>query len=298
MFPIEKVITSIDFAASPPTFTFIDKNRVTADLGITNDQFLDLSILAGSDLSRTFPAAAENYAFKSVVDMIKHYKTGIHAVQAWANHPIVKLQNYGDTFMRVRLAVKYALILTAEEGNCLPLPLVVPPQGGQVVTAADVPGDLQEIFSGRLPDEVYLLICRGLVSPQLVGWLSSGMIVESQPLDNGDASEYRRFIKDVITEGHTAPRCTALALLASGLHPSWLQKRVVSTRERGRSVQAESSQTAHYFFDPPHAPPMGANVPFADAQTKSLVDRCISWHVSCAVVEEELRRQNVRLRLL
>ena len=200
----------------------MEKAHILDDLALTPDQFLDMSILAGSSISRTFPPFANEFSLFRIIELIRQYKSGITVCQTWRQDSQIKAQSYGDAFMRARLSVKYSLILTTD-GTCVPLPLVVQP--AQPVTAADVPGDLDEIFSLRLPDEVYFQICRGLISPQVVGWLTSGMIIETQPL--ADSPDYRRFIKDVITEGHTAPRCTTLALLTHALHPQWKQRRVV-----------------------------------------------------------------------
>ena len=151
--------------------------------------------------------------------------------------------------MRARLAVKFSLILTTS-GSCIPWPLVIQPP--QPVTAADVPGDLDEIFSLRLPDEVYFQICKGLISPQVIGWLTSGMIVESQPL--ADSADYRRFIKDVITDGHTAPRCTTLALLTHALQTQWKQRRVVSLSHLNNPIVAyeNSVRTITMIHPTPH----------------------------------------------
>ncbi len=55
-------------------------------------------------------------------------------------------------------------------------------------------------------------------------------------------------------------------------------------------------QSAHYYFDTVHTPPQGCTVSFNGPQTKSLLERCLGWHVSCAHVEDELRRQNVSVR--
>lgn len=166
---------------------------------------------------------ANEFSLKAIIDLIRQYKSGLAVCQTWRQDSAMKAQSYADTFMRARLAVRYSLVLTTE-GNCVPLPLVSAPN--PPVSAADVPADFDEIFSLRLPDELYFHICKGLISSQVVGWLSSGLIIESQPL--ADSPEYRRFIKDVITEGHTAPRCTTLALLTDALHPQWKQRRVVS----------------------------------------------------------------------
>lgn len=264
LFPVDKVITSIDFGAQ--TMRFIDKSRLLADVALSDDQFLDLAILSGCSLSRTFPSVAENFTLRSVIDLLRQYKSGIAITRGAVNN----YNNYSEVFMRARLAVKYSLILTAE-GSVRPLPLVL----GLV---DDIPPNLDEIFSPRLPDEVYFLLCKAFVSPQLLGWLTSGMIVEPQPL--ADSPEYRRFIRDVITEGQTSPRCTALALLSEGLHPQWKSRRVY----------------AHYYNDPIYAAPTGVAIPYADLITRNLVERC-NWSVASQVIESELRRQNVSLHM-
>lgn len=159
---------------------------------------------------------------------IKQAKSGTEVVRSDKHDPQLKELAYPDLFIRARSAVRYALVLTAEEGRTTPLPLALAHENS--MTAADVPQDVHELFSHRLPDEVYFHICRGLVSPQLVGWLTSGILVESPPLDNGDSNEYRRFVQEVVTEGHTSPRCTALALISSVLIPThWPKKKVVRT---------------------------------------------------------------------
>lgn len=284
-FPTARVITSIDLKAG--TFKFVEKSRILTDLGLTNDQLIDFIILSGTELLPTFPPLAEPFFNRTLLDLLRNFKSGASAIAVHSEHPGVRHSGYMESFLRVRAAIKYSLVLTAEEGTCLPLPLVIPPTPPSLhaMTASEVPSDIHEVFSGRLPDELYFHISRGLVSPQLVGWLTSGIIHELPPLDNGESLEYRKYIQNVITEGATAPRCTALALLSSCLNAAWQQKRV----------------NAHYFFDHHHQqqPPAqqhqhgaGHMVPFGSSETKSLTDRCATWHVPCATVEDELRRQN------
>jgi hypothetical protein len=253
IFPTQKVITHIDFGGS---FSFVDKSRLLGDLGMTDEQFLDLAILAGCSLSRTFPPVANDFSLRSVIDLLRQFKTGINVSR--------QIPQYAETFMRARLAVKYSLVLTSE-GSVQPLPLVM-----QLVD--EIPPNLEEMFSPRLPDELYFQLSKAFVSPQLLGWLTSGQLVEPQPL--ADSLEYRRFIKDVITEGHTSPRCTAIALLAESLHPQWKSRRV----------------GAHYYFDPPYAPPTGNAIPFADIITHNMVGKC-NWVVASHQIEEQLRLQ-------
>ncbi|WVR04833.1 hypothetical protein IAU60_001845 [Kwoniella sp. DSM 27419] len=267
LWPVERVITSTDWDS---TFQFVEKNRVLVDLNLTSEQFLDMSILAGCSLSRTYPPIATDFAIKTVIDLMHHHKSGILVCQNWRDSQF-KTQAYIDAFWKARLAVKFSLVLTTE-GNCVPLPTVIAPH--QAFSVQDVPGDLDEIFSPRIPDELYFYICRGLISSQVVGWMTSGIVHETQPL--ADTPDYHRFVKDVITEGPTSPRCTTIALLAHSLHAEWGKRRV----------------NAHYFFDPPYAGPQGAPVPFNDPATQSLVEKAAKWSVPLSTIEAELRRQN------
>lgn len=221
MWPVERVITSSDWSNN---FQFVEKVRILNDLNLTSEQFLDFGILAGSSLSRTIPLPQSEFSIKNIADLVRHHKSGISVCQNVRQEPPYKAQYYTESFWKARLAVKFSLVLTTE-GACVPLPTVITPQQ-QAFTVQDVPGDLEEIFSPRIPDELYFHICRGLVSAQVVGWLTSAMIIEQQPLL--ETGEYRRFIKDVITEGPTSPRCTTIALLADILHPDWSKRRIVS----------------------------------------------------------------------
>ncbi|OCF33804.1 COP9 signalosome complex subunit 5 [Kwoniella heveanensis BCC8398] len=268
MWPVDKVITSTDWNKS---FTFVEKTRLIVDLNLTSEQFLDMGILAGCSISRTFPPIASDFSIKSVIDLMRHHKSGMLVCQNWRESQF-KTQTYTEAFWKARLAVKFSLVLTTQ-GTCVPLPTVITPHG-QSFTVHDVPGDLDDIFSPRIPDELYFYVCRGLISAQVVGWITSGIVHEVQPL--ADTGDYHRFIKDVITEGPTSPRCTTLALLADVLHPDWSKRKV----------------HAHYFFDPPFAPVQGTAIPFNDATTQSLVAKMGGWTVPNLNLETELRRQN------
>ncbi|WVQ75844.1 hypothetical protein IAR50_005477 [Cryptococcus sp. DSM 104548] len=252
---------------------FADKVRILNDLNLSSEQFLDMGLLAGSSLLRTMPLPTPEFSLKMISDFIRHHKSGLAVCQSLPNIPY-KTQSYTEAFWKARLAIKFSLVLTTE-GQCVPLPTVIAPQQ-QAFTVQDVPADLEDIFSPKLPDEIYFYICRGIISTQVVGWVSSGTIVEQQPLL--ETNEYRRFIKDVITEGPTSPRCTTIALLLDCIHREWSSKRI--------NVQ--------YWFDPYVAGNnRGPNlVPYSDPLTQSLIARCQDWMVPMFSLEMELRRQN------
>ncbi|KAI0917913.1 hypothetical protein AcV5_002726 [Taiwanofungus camphoratus] len=277
---IDKVITSLDLASANPAFSFVSKRSILNDLGVSEDQFLDIGILVGFDHSPPFPPTVHEQALKATVDMVKYYKSGHAAVSAFAEQPQVKSIQYPDHYARTRSMIKYSLILSSE-GTVMPLPLAItsPPSHGHQnhhphhPTAADIPQDLHEIFTHRLPDEIYFYLSRGLMGPQALVWLTTGQIIENPPLDNGETTEYRRFVKEVITDGQTGPRATALALISSVAHSFWSNKKV----------------TGYFWFEQPTPQkPISHNSP----QTAQLAERVAGWNVPYAIVEEELRRQN------
>ena len=280
---VDKLITSVNLTAPEPTFTFTSKKVILNDLGVSEDHFLDIGILVGFDYAQPFPPTVHEQALKATVDMVKFYKSGHAAVSVYADHPVVKSIQYPDTYARTRSMIKYSLILSVE-GTVQPLPLALPspnpPHGGNHhshhPTAADIPTDLHEIFTHRLPDEIYFYLSRGLLSPQPLVWLASAQIIEHPPLDNGETNEYKRFVKEVITEGQTGPRATALALVSSVAHQFWANRKVAGA----------------FWFE--HAAPSSNKyLLHTSPQTVQLAERVVGWHVPYAIIEEELRGQNV-----
>jgi hypothetical protein len=278
---VDKLITSLDLTSSSPSFTFTSKRSILNDLLVNEDQFLDIGILVGFEHSPPFPPTMHEQALKATVDMVKFYKSGQVAVSAFPEHPGVKSTQYPDHYARMRAMIKYSLIFSSD-GNVTPLPLAIttPPAHGHPnhhhhSTAADIPSDLHEIFTHRLPDEVYFYLSRGLLGPQALVWLTTGQIIEPPPLDNGETTEYKRFIKEVITDGQTGPRATALALISSVSHTFWNNRKV----------------TGNFWFDNPAAHGQKP-IQHSSPQTVQLAERVAGWNVGYALVEEELRRQN------
>jgi len=268
---IDRLILDINLQQS--TFSYASKAAITHDLQISNDQFLDLSILAGFDGAPTFPIIEHNFSFRAAVDLIKTRASGVATVLSFRDVPILYQSNYMDQFARARTMIKFALVLVAQDGRVLPLPLVIAPpigSGTAVATGADVPVDLNEVYSARFPDEVYYQLFRGLVGPQLLTALASGHVSEPAPLCGG-TPEYERFIKS-LTEAPQSPRCVALALISSVLHPLWSKKPVA----------------AIYYFDPTR----DYLVPHSSGRTTEFIGLVSKWNVDARHVEDELRRQS------
>ncbi len=248
---------------------------------------------------------------KAVAEFVKQYRTGINACLAFAAHPQVSRAQspYIEQLCRARCLVKFSIVVCAEDGRIAPLPVALPalngakspaanlpphgaaPLPGQppnvspalanataaaransTTTPAEIPSDLHEVFSHRLPDELFLHLTRGLIGAQVLSSLTSGFVIEPPPLDNGNTEDYKRFIREVITENPQGPRCVALALACSNLSGFWRQRRV-------NAVYWWSPQTDHAI---PHEAPA----------TQQLIARVNNWNVPSLFIEEELRRQN------
>lgn len=282
---IDKLVTSIDLASSVPTFTHVSKRSILNDLAVSEDQFLDVGILLGFDHSPPFPPTLHDQALKATVDMVKYYKSGYAAVSAFAESPQVKQMQYNEQYARARSMIKYSLVLSSE-GSVIPLPLASPNPASHShqnnhhphhPTAADIPSDLHDIFTHRLPDEIYFYLSRGLMGPQALVWLTSGQVIEYPPLDNGETNEYRRFVKEVITDGSTGPRATSLALISSVAHNFWSKRSVVGQ---------------FWFENQQPQKPILHN----SQATVQLAERVAGWRVPYATIEDELRRQNVSVQ--
>ena len=150
---------------------------------------MDTLLLSGAEHMPIFPPllTPEVVPFPKVIELIRHYGTGHACVMAFNDDVRVKgagvpsgaTGSYVDQFMRTRAMYKYSLILSSD-GSVQPLPLAVPAPapgtggGLATMTAADIPQDLHEVFTHRLPDEIYYYLSRGLLSPHALIWLTSG----------------------------------------------------------------------------------------------------------------------------
>ncbi|KAK4701073.1 hypothetical protein P7C70_g5164, partial [Phenoliferia sp. Uapishka_3] len=269
---VDRVILGIDFQSS--TVRFASKAAILADLQLTHDQFLDTAIIAGFEGFATFnflPFEPHNFSFQNVAGFVKSRGSGVASLMTFRDYP--PASPFFDQFARARCMIKFSLVLVAQEGRVLPLPLVLPPpassQTNTVTTAADVPSDLSDIFSPHLPDEVYYQVFRGLVGPSVINPLTSGILIESTPLC-GSTPDYENYIKN-LTEPPQSPRCVALALVSSVLHPSWTK----------RPVSAVYYFNAQSQFQIPHGSPM----------TTAFIESVSKWNVDARYVENELRRQ-------
>lgn len=324
---VDKVILSLNLrdldesknGAGAGTFTYVSKMEVLNALRCSEEEFLDLGILLGSETWPTFPPLTDrtipNAAPRvlangtnavipvtpnplQALDVVRQHRSGYTACMAFAEHKVCSSLNYVEIFCKVRCLFKFSLVTSAEEGRVLPLPLATPPppqqgslpngiapgvngttppsipsaHGAPILGANEVPSDLHDIFTNRLPDELFLHLSRGLLSSTVIDNLASGLVKEAAPLGDADTEEWRTFVRSTLIENPQSPRCVALALLASSLNTFWSSRKVF----------------VHYHFDPNGSRNV---VPHDSPSTQALITRVNTWNVHSLFIEEELRRQ-------
>jgi hypothetical protein len=319
---VDRVIQSLNLSAG--TFTYVSKASVMSELGVRNEEeFLDVGILAGWEHGTTFPPLADGTLgplpagaaaaaaaasqgkegagvplspehkpvnLRHLVEALRQHRGGVGLCHAFSEHPEVKARQYIDQFYKSRSMIKFSMVVRAEDGAVLPLPLassptmnlssassngaLIPngPPTNSIPSHSEIPSDLDQIFSAHLPDEVFLHISRALISSHVHSWLTSGYLVQSAPLDNGETAEYRHFVRDALTEQPQSPNCVAIALACSALHPYWGSRRV----------------NVVYWWAPESERP----IPHDSKATQQLISRVHQWNVPVSFVDEELRRQN------
>ncbi|GJJ68247.1 hypothetical protein EMPS_00593 [Entomortierella parvispora] len=205
MFDVDRVITSIDFAKQ--SFTIISKKEVLQDLLLSDDQFLDVCILAGFDQFTTFPPLATEvaFSFKNIHDLLRQHRTGFNAVKAHVDNP--QVAKYVDSFCRARCAMRHQPILN-DDGHIEPMNL------------EQAPSDIHEFIGYRLPDEVYYFLSRGVITEATLNSILCGNGAEFSPLCNGETAEYRKFLTTDIMQ----IKAQTVALTKAQLHTFYERK--------------------------------------------------------------------------
>ncbi|CAO3594271.1 unnamed protein product [Absidia cylindrospora] len=263
MWNVDRIITAIDF--NKGNYQTVNKKTVLGDLRVSEEQFLDICILAGFEYCPTFPPLAViSFTFNGVQELIKQHKTGFNAVQAYSDDANVVKTGYIDTFCRTRCAIKYHLILT-DEGEVKPL------------NADQAPNDIHEFIGYRLPDELYYYLMRGLIGPQVINNLVSGVLIENAPLDNGETTEYRNFLLQLLSI-----RTQTLSLLTQPLH-QFFQRRKVA---------------CYFWFDPSteqvmyHQPGQGGTENQNSANfLNNVYEKTSAWKVGNENISTEMKDQ-------
>ncbi|KAL7271158.1 hypothetical protein RUND412_006108 [Rhizina undulata] len=209
-FDVEKVIVDLNIGRG--IFTWINKHKLLAELNLSNDQFIDVLMLSGSEILRSFPPLEAGInpspqGFVNSVDLIRRLRS-VGNVVGTTNPDPSQHAAYLEKYKRARASVKHHVIFT-DKGKA------------EQLEFSDSPSDVHEFIGQRLPEELYFYLSRGVIGSEVLDMLATGQLIEIAPLDNGESEEYRKFL-DVLN----GIRTQALSLLAQSLHRWWLSKEV------------------------------------------------------------------------
>ena len=180
MFEIPKVIFSIDWEGK--SFEYVEKSNILTKERITSNQFVDAALLAGSYFFKGFSTPNPMQTSQKKEDRFKNELENIKGIRSAS--AILKMNNVRDDI---------AMQVFSSKNLIMHHPVLDFMTNTVVVLNKDaLPRDFDEIVGERLPDEIYFLMCHGILSPQLVGNLVSGVFYEPTPLF--DSQEYKDFI--------------------------------------------------------------------------------------------------------
>ena len=203
LFDIPELITKWDFVDDE--FTWVRKRACLADLGdVPSEVFVDACLLAGNALLPPMPQLDPKRSVKvrNAAEMIMGMGRSGHSVcLQFQDTATMRQLNYLDRFRRAKTTIKHHVILN-KDGKVEPF------------DAAHASGDLHEVVSQRLPEELYFYLSKGIIGPRVLNWRVHGEILEPPPLDNGESEEYRKLVRDQLIEMRTS----TLALLSFSLH--------------------------------------------------------------------------------
>lgn len=214
LYDVERVITNIDFDRKH--FTWIHRRRWLTELNnMSSDQFVDACLIAGCTSLPALPqldgpAYRKQNKIRSAVEMVLSTgQSGYAVLRRHQDEPQLRSMNYIDEFCSKRSAVKHHVIIT-KQGKIEPLNL------------EQAPGDLHDVIGQRLPDELYYYLSKGVISPKVLNWRTTGKIVELPPVDGGESEDYRHLVRQQLVPIRT----TTLSLLSFPLNRYFIHREI------------------------------------------------------------------------
>lgn len=250
----ERLITYIDVRNG--NFQCVNKKALLSELGFTHEQFVEAGIaVGGSDVNKvTFPPIEHLFnqpmspmsPFRAVVDFVQVHSSISNAVVSFPDSH--KSPSYADRFVKALACVQFQPVLK-DSGKAGP------------INEEELPNNIHDMVGQRLPDEVLFYLSRGMIGPEMLNVLTSGVYLEDSPFDGGESKEYRDFINKL-----QPLRSKILSFLNQALHRYYQYKNIKSI----------------FWFDP------GKEHFFDKINPPMYVQVGSSWKVSDQVLQKKL----------
>lgn len=212
---------SMRFDLEASSFHWIDRKRCLEDLGqISIPVFQNACLLAGSSLLKQFPPLCnpanfpKGYTLRDVVNLIlTHGRSVVRLCTHYSGDPLVQELKYLDRYKRTMTGIRYHPIITSE-GDI------------DIIDKERAPDDIYACVGYRLPEELNMYLSRGMIRPEFLEALNSGMVRIAAPFDGGDSPVYQRLVKTQLRP----IREQTFALLAGSLNHYYKNAQTICTR--------------------------------------------------------------------
>ena len=203
------------FVLEKSSVSFVEREKLMEHtVGTSENIFQDALLLSGSNIVEPFPLLAgisENPTFRDVTQllMVPAPRTATQLCTAFAQHPLVKDADYVNKYKRALASIKHP-ITNAKDGDIAPR------------DKEHAPSDLHDCVGLQLPWELLHYMKFGMVSPRVLGQLTTGLIHIRAPLGGGESKRFQEFVK----KGLDRIRKQSLSLLTGSLN-RWYARREI-----------------------------------------------------------------------
>ena len=221
LFGVDKVITNLKIPSDKSTqVTFDWVSRATCEerFKVPPEVLRDAQLLCGTSFSLPFPLLERSAATKlvSISEAIAMLNSASRSVlqlcTMYQDDPDVSRLNYADRYKKAVMTIRHHIVMESN-GNVAPMDI------------ANAPGDVHDFVGQNLPEELFFYISRGLIGPEVPGWVASGEINLSLPGGVPDTEPYR----NLVIEQLNPIRTQALRILSEPLN-YYYKGRVVKLR--------------------------------------------------------------------
>ena len=216
LYDTERIILSIDTERSSFCWLSLDACRERLNR-VPPETFRDSLLLLGGPYLPIFPAldrmGLKSAGPKDALNLLNSAgRSVVQLCNTYREDPQMQSTDYADRYKKAIVTIRHHVIMDTEG--------VVAPM--QVERA---PGNIHDFIGQRLPEELYFYISRGLISPRVPNWLTSGAINLSLQPGVEDSEYFHRLMGDQLVPLWTQ----SLVLLANSL-TRYYQVRSVEVR--------------------------------------------------------------------
>lgn len=181
LYNVNRVIFSMNFSSG--TFEYIDKKDLLSSLNISNEKFIDISLLSGCYFNDTFPIHDSNIfqnpnIFQKFLDIILKWDKAQNLLMITPN------LDFQRNYFRSKVLIENHVILTSKCQT-------------QILEVSKCPPFFKDIIGPKLPDDIYFYVSQNIISPFIMNNLITGQLIEQIPLI--DTNELRTLSSETLS---------------------------------------------------------------------------------------------------